>query len=145
MNRFVLAVLVATLVSACGTTAPSEANLVGNWAGTLQSTESSDQSTVAFMMTLTQTGASVSGTWGVATLPFFQLANGSLSGTVTAASFSGTFTFYAPNPNGDGVCMGTFAVVGNAGANMTWTSPGWTGDCTGLPTNITINVQGPNS
>jgi hypothetical protein len=152
MKRFGLAVLVATLVSACGTTAPSEANLAGNWAGTMLSTEGTDQGTVEIVMTLTQAGASVSGTWGIAGLPFFQLANGSLLGTVTASSFSGTFTFNTLNPNGE-VCTGTFAVSGNAGANMTWTSPGWTGsgNCTNLPTNISlptnifINVQGPNS
>src|SRR3989442_10318597 len=67
---------------------PPPAAISGNWSGTW---ESSNYSPRAVLINVTQTTASVSGTW--ATSP--DGWNGTLTGTVDASSFTGTLTFNA--------------------------------------------------
>ena len=46
------------------------------------------------------------------------------------------------NDNIRGPCTGTFAASGSAGGTtLNWTSPAVTGNCSNLPTGITIAVQ----
>jgi hypothetical protein len=111
-------------------------SVAGNWTGTWEATQGSGGPyTIPLVMTLTQAGSAVSGTWTTVR------ANGIVSGTITASTFSGTFTWNAPAINS--TCTGTFAAAGTAGGNtLAWTSPGVTsGNCTNLATGITLTVR----
>ena len=156
-KRTVAAVLLLVGVSsACGgsatPTAPSVANVAGNWQGTVQLTGgggtgtgggggTGSQSVFTFQMSLTQAGASVSGTHTASYLGT-TLFGGTVAGTTTASSFSGTFT-WVPAPGLGPECAGTFVVSGSAGGNtLNWMSPGVVGSiCTGVPTNMIIVEQ----
>lgn len=142
MKRLLLAATVCLLASGCGSSPsaptpppPQPANIAGNWSGTFQGTQAATGNFLtAVVMNLTQAGATVDGTWATSA------SNGTVSGSTTPTTFTGTFTF---NGTGSaGACTGTFAVNGNAGGTtLNWTSPGVTGNCTNLPTNIVIAVQ----
>jgi hypothetical protein len=137
MKRFVVA-LACAFVAACGSTpaAPTPpASVAGGWSGTVQYTAGGTPGTQAVLMDLTQAGDTVNGTYSA------QNFNGTVTGSTTPTSFSGTFTFNARTVTGAS-CSGTFAASGTAGgATLTWTSPGVTATCTGTPVNLTIAVQ----
>jgi hypothetical protein len=139
--RFVLFVVAVCFAGACGggstPASSSPANVAGNWAGTFQFTAADGTRVSApLTMTLTQSGANVSGSWTAAAQP---ASSGTVAGTVTATSFSGTFTFVASVTT---TCTGTFPVSGAAGgSSVSWTSPAITGNCSNLPTSITIAAQ----
>ena len=127
--------------AACGstTTAPtlsSPARVAGTWSGTWQATTADGGAySSALAMTLTQAGSTVSGTWSTSD------TNGTVSGTTTNGGFSGTFTWNGASTTG-GACTGTLPVSGSAGGTaMSWTSAAVTGNCTNMPTAITIAVQ----
>lgn len=139
-------ILIALLAVGCGSSsstpaapsqpAPSPASVAGTWTGTWQATQvTGGPYLIAYVMTLNQAGANVTGTWSTAQ------ANGTVTGTTTSTAFSGTFTWNATT-NGGAACTGTFAVSGNAGGStVSWTSPAVTASCTNLPTGITIAAQ----
>jgi hypothetical protein len=130
-------VLLLLSAAACGgsSNAPSSANVAKNWQGTWQATQTSGSYLIALVMNLTQAGSTVTGTWATSQ------GNGTVSGTTTQNTFSGTFTWNSLSTTG-GACTGTFAVSGAAGGTtLNWTSPAVTGNCTNLPTSITIAVQ----
>lgn len=159
VKRPIMVALIAVSLSAIAScsrspSAPSVANVAGNWQGTVQFTVggtgsgagtgggfgggAGQQVLFAFQMSLSQTGAGVSGTYtsGTAGVPLF---GGTLAGTATSNSFSGTLTW---NPLAGFSCPGTWAASGSAGGNtLTWTSPGVSGNCADLPRNMTIAVQ----
>jgi hypothetical protein len=144
MKRFLVAVL-SVVALACGSDsptaptpppAPQPAQIAGSYTGTWQATQvTGGPYLIAYTMSLNQSAANVTGTWATAQ------ANGTVTGTTTPTSFSGTMTWNAATNNGT-PCTGTFAVSGNAGGNtVTWTSPAVTANCTNLPTGITIAAQ----
>jgi hypothetical protein len=104
------------------------------WSGTF---ESDNWAVRPFVMTLTQANGRVDGTW--ASDPW----TGTLSGLVDARTFSGQMTMNAPGTTA--TCTGTASVAGPVGsgliATLRWTSVGVSGNCTGIPINIAINVQ----
>jgi hypothetical protein len=119
-----------------GPSLSSPAGLAGNWSGTWQATlVNGGAYSEALAMTLTQAGSAVSGTWSTSD------TNGTVSGTATYSSFSGTFTWNGISTTGS-ACTGTLPVSGSAGGTaMSWTSAAVTGNCTNLPTAITMAVQ----
>jgi len=137
-------VAVLVLASACGsstptgpTPPPAPANIAGRWTGNLISSNYAAQ---AFSMQTSQSSASVSGTWVVSPNDW----NGTITGTTDPSSFTGTITISAPNALGVGArCTGTASVSGPASsaATLRWTSPGFTGSCTGMPTGLVLNLQ----
>jgi hypothetical protein len=140
--RRLLFVVVALVVPACSgnpnspgnATGNAFAQVAGNWTGNLQS---SNFPTIAITLQLSQTSGTVTGTWASAATDW----NGTVSGTATATNFTSTFTISAPS-TGTGRCDGTATVSGAAGgATLTWTSPGFTGSCTGEPLNLTWSLQ----
>jgi hypothetical protein len=141
--RSTIGVAVLALLSAsCGgkspvaPTPPPPANVAGSWTGNLQSSNWASQ---AVNTLFNQSGSSVSGTWSASPNDW----NGTLTGTTDAATFTGTFTISAPNALGAGPrCTGTASVNGSAsGVTLRWTSPGFTGSCTGMPVGLTWNLQ----
>lgn len=138
-----LIVLLALLCAACGSdptpvapTPPSPASVAGTWSGTLQGSQPIQGAfLIAAVMTLNQSGPTVTGTWSTGN------ANGTVSGTTTASSFTGTFTWNASTATG-APCTGTLAVSGSAGGNtVNWTSPLVTGNCSNLPNSLTLAMQ----
>jgi hypothetical protein len=122
-------VLLLILASACGNSspsAPSPATVAGNWSGMYQGVQLGLPLHDAIVMNLTQAGSSVNGTWTITNPQAsngYSAAGGTVSGTTTANSFSGTLTINGTTNSG-AACSGTFAVSGNAGGTtMTWTSP----------------------
>lgn len=139
MKRAWLALLL--ICSACGGNPndPSHfAQIGGNWSGTLIS---SNWNAVAVFLALNQSTGTITGTWGAGSADW----TGTITGTVSESNFSGTFTLSAPNALGVGPrCTGTAAVSGPASTSkntVTWTSPGFTGSCTGEPINLTWTLQ----
>lgn len=136
----VFLVLLTGLACHGSTTAPTPANVAGTWSGTMSFTDSIGQFAQTVTMNLTQSGATVSGTWQTSggRLP----KNGTIGGTTTTSSFSGTFTVTITNPSTGTSCNGTLSVSGSAGGSaLTWTSPGVVGGCPlDPPTNITFTV-----
>jgi len=129
--------------SACGgstPTAPAQplpANIAGRWTGNVVSSNYAAQ---ALSLQLDQSSASVSGTWVVSPNDW----NGTITGTTDPSSFTGTMTISAPNALGIGArCTGTAILNGPASsaATLRWTSPGFTGSCTGMPTGLVLNLQ----
>src|SRR5690606_34057611 len=142
MSGRVLALIVSLVsLAGCGgesptaPTPPPPANLAGLWQGTLEATNFAPQ---VVRLDLAQTGANVSGTWGVQTASNW---NGTISGTVGPSSFTGTATFSSPSTTG-GRCTGTIAWSGSVTARqIEWTSPGVAGsDCYGLPANLRLSA-----
>jgi hypothetical protein len=137
--RYRLLILTALLAAAgCGSpNAPSELpQISGDWAGTLQST---NWPTAPVAVTMTQSGASISGSW---TSPTFDWS-GTITGTVTKSAFNGTFTVTAPTESGQGRCTGNAVVSGPAtgASSMVWTSTGITSECTNAPFGLTFSLQ----
>jgi len=142
MTRFLIAVLVSLCVVGCSRdkptpTAPSPpppANIAGSWTGTFESNNWAQQ---AITLSLTQAGSGVNGTWAVEV----QSWTGTISGTTDPSTFSGSFTINARSVTG-GACTGTASFSGSAGAStMTWTSPGFSSTCTGMPAGIRVAMQ----
>jgi hypothetical protein len=145
MRRFAIGVvLAATLVIAAGCggsspTAPSVVNLAGTWSGTMQYTQSPSGPAAQFVqgvsMSLSQSGNTINGTW---TTTSGTARNGTVGGTVTSNSFSGSFT-YGDLSVISTPCTGTLAVSGSASSsNLMWTSPTVVENCTDPPVSITI-------
>jgi hypothetical protein len=116
------------------------ANLAGNWSGTIQFTQLNGSTLVQVVqpisMNLTQSGNTISGTWTTTSAP---TRNGTVSGTTTTNSFSGSLTYNDSATNAT-ACTGTLAASGSAGGNnLIWTSPLVTG-CTNPPTSIIITA-----
>lgn len=143
MRRVLIAFALLTLVSCGGGNAPTApstpavAQVAGGWSGTFEASQlSSGSGITALVMDLTQAGSSINGTYVIT-----GFASGAVTGTVTTSTFSGSLTFNAQAVNGS-ACTGTFSTSGSAGGTtMRWTSPGVTGNCTNLPTGITIAIQ----
>jgi hypothetical protein len=143
MKRLLLALCV--LAAGCGSSsspvaptppAPQPAQIAGTYTGTWQATQvTGGPYLIAYVMTLNQSAANVTGTWSTAQ------ANGTVTGTTTPTAFSGTMTWNGLT-NGGSACTGTFAVSGPAGGpTVNWTSPAVTANCNNLPTGITIAAQ----
>jgi hypothetical protein len=131
----ILAALVLT--GACGgssPTAPTSPQIAGNWSGTF---ESDNWPVRSFVMTLSQANSRIDGAW--ASDPWTE----TLSGSVDTRTFSGQMTMNAPGTTA--TCVGTASLAGAVGsgsvATLRWTSVGVSGNCTGMPINIVINVQ----
>lgn len=140
LKRLTVAVVAVLFLSACGDdspTAPSVAQLGGNWTGNMQS---SNWVPVAVNLGLTQVSDNVTGTWAAPANDW----NGTISGNASRTQFTGTFTITAPNTGGGARCTGTASVSGpvsTSATSVTWTSPGFTGSCNGMPINLTWNLQ----
>jgi hypothetical protein len=117
--------LVALFVPACsnsnttpsdvGASGGSPANIAGAWTGSFAS---SNNPTEQITMSLTQTGGSVTGTWDASTL----LWEGQVTGSVSAASFSGQITFRGTAFDNT-ICTGTANVSGTVSDSaLSWTS-----------------------
>jgi hypothetical protein len=101
---------------------PPPAQISGAWSGTLESTT---YAPLAVFLTLSQTSATVSGTWaaqsGTAGLA------GNINGTVDSATFTGTITLSINQTAG---CSGSFSGSALTGApTMSWSGAGFTGNC----------------
>lgn len=144
--RRAIAVLIIAAAGACGSSsssAPKFANVAGTWSGTIQFTHVSNGSPVQAVqdvsLVLTEDGSAVTGTWQTSTGTVSK--SGNVNGTVTASSFSGTFSFLGTTIATGTSCTGTLAVAGAAGGNtLTWTSPGVSGNCSDPPTNVTFTI-----
>ncbi len=131
------------LLTACGAKSsptapapPQPAQVAGTWSGILAS---SNFQALAVVVQLTQTGSNVTGSWATP-----NDWNGTITGSVDTSSFAGTFTLSAPNALGVGQrCTGTASVSGPAsnGSTLRWTSPGFTGSCTGEPLSLVWTIQ----
>lgn len=135
-----LILLVGSLTYGCGKdspvapTPPQPAYVAGGWTGTLGSSNFTAQA-VSFL--LVQAGTTVTGTWSIAS----GVTTGTITGTINTSSFAGTFTTDAPSDKGVR-CTGTASVGGPAGAGtFVWTSPGFSGNCNNMPTNLTFRMQ----
>lgn len=133
----------AVIVAACGSTSPSNPSTVatsiqGSWTGNLQSDNYDPR---AIDASFTQAGSSVNGNWTNQSSDW----NGTISGTISGTAFSGSATISAPNFTGVGNrCTGNASVSGPVASGATtlrWTSSGFTGSCSGLPTNLVFNLQ----
>lgn len=142
MNILRVAILAAAVASigSCGSNpnSPSHfAQVAGNWTGNLSFSQSGGSSLVAVVMTLSESGSAVSGTWAASLVNW----NGQITGTVDKTSFTGTFTLSAPSVGG-GVCTGSASVAGPAGgATISWTGAGFTGSCNNEPVGLTWSLQ----
>src|SRR5262245_41161050 len=133
--------MVALTAAACGDsnptapTPPPPAVVSGTWSGTFEFGAPLQQR--AITMELTQAGGNVNGTWAVQTSGW----NGAVTGTVDSTTFSGSLTFNARSVTG-AACTGQGSFSGAAGGTtLSWSSPGITGNCTGMPTSIRIVLQ----
>jgi len=143
--RLALIICLVVSVTACGdnSTAPSTGaagttmNIAGTWIGTIAST---NNPTAQVGMTLTQSGADVTGTWESTSVSW----TGQISGSVNGASFNGKFKFSGTAVDGT-VCTGTANVAGPVSrSTMTWTSSSGVvgGSCpASLPVGLKIDVQ----
>jgi hypothetical protein len=128
----VLGLVISTSSYACGGSSPASppsARVGGNWAGTVQYRTVFGPFDSPFTMNLTQSGSIVRGTfaWGNAV--------GSVQGTTTSSTFTGTFVFDAS------FCSGIFEATGPAGGNtLKWTSQAVRASCTDMPFAIIIDV-----
>ena len=107
-TRLYVAMVVTALITvACGSpTKPSEESVSGSWSGTLAS---SNFQTLAMTAQLTQAGTSITGTWAASIVDW----SGTVTGTTSNGSFTGTMTLSAPNALGIGQrCTGTGSVTG---------------------------------
>jgi hypothetical protein len=131
-----IVIAVALSVSACGKdsmTVPSEmVSIAGQWGGTFRA---SNWASDAVGFELFQAGATVNGTWATT------IAFGTIAGTITGSTFAGTFTITTSFQQ-SAVCAGSANVSGSAGGTtMQWTTPSFTGNCTGLPANVTFTME----
>ena len=112
-------------------------NIAGNWNGTIVS---SNNPTVQVTIALTQSGATIDGTWQSTTYSWA----GSVNGSVTGSTFNGQFTFAGTAADGT-VCNGTATLAGNVTmTTMTLTSASGVVGATcpaPLPTGMTIDAQ----
>lgn len=137
MKRSLLLAALLVGLSSCGggsnPLAPSNfVQIAGNWSGT---SESKEYVPDAVYFSLTQTGASVTGTW------YSSVEAGSISGTVDKNYFNGTITYsYLQHAQ----CQGSF-YGSTSSTNLTWSSLGYTGNCglsfPGNPTNVKFILQ----
>src|SRR5579871_4838859 len=98
LRRSVVLGLLLLVSAECGKApsapTPAPAIVAGNWTGTWQSATFGP---FPFYMTLTQDGNAVTGTWFNTTVSGLPDSDGTISGTTTATSFSGSMTVsYCP-------------------------------------------------
>jgi hypothetical protein len=158
MPRWCVIALVLVGGIACGGTAsptvPTEpASIAGAWVGTFQIVRAAATSAVPVRLTLSQTGASVGGTWGAETpdgsLPMtddqgnLYGLHGFMTGTVAETTFSGRLGFYDTASSGH--CNGVIEVAGSASAaGLNWVSSRVIASCTRgviAPTSVAITLQ----
>ena len=147
MIRAVAVIVLGACAAACGSSSsagPTVANVAGTWSGTIQFTHISNGAPVQAVqdvtLNLAENGSVVTGTWQ--TSGGTVAKQGSVNGTTTASSFSGTFTFLGTTIATGTMCSGTLSVSGGAGGSvLTWTSPGVVGNCNDPPTNVTFSVS----
>lgn len=146
MRRLVTILVLCGLAVGCGgsnPTAPSPppppppVSISGSWTGTFESNYSPD----AIAMTLTQVGASITGTWAIQSGTTALRATGTVSGTVDTAQFTGLITHALPSGQ---TCQGSFSGSSTT-SQLLWTSPGFTGNCgfsaPGNPVNVRFVLQ----
>jgi hypothetical protein len=155
MKRLVLAIAFGATLVGCGgsnpaaptqvvATPPPAVSIAGTWTGTfhahqVNSSGSAFPWTEGIRVTLTQTGANVSGTWSL-TGNNTADRHGTVSGTVNASVYEGTFTYSAKSATGSR-CRGTITLSGATSASsIRWTSPGVVENCSNPPTGITIEA-----
>lgn len=138
MRIGIVAVLALVAISCGGEspTAPSKNNASGTWTGTFNAGNFAPR---AVTLTLTQSGDTATGNWTSAASDW----TGTLSGSISNGSFSGTATMSAPNALGIGQrCTGNAALSGAVTVNtMSLSGAGFTGSCTGMPTNVSWVLQ----
>jgi hypothetical protein len=121
--------------SSTSTTSPTPTLIAGDWVGTVSSPSIG---TLAFRMTLLQTGSNVTGTWLTTSVTGGTAAAGALTGSENGNTFTGSVTITG--------CANTVGAVSGAitGNSMTWTgSQGFAGGpatCTDSRP-FTISVQ----
>jgi hypothetical protein len=134
-----LVIVAALLIAGCGSGNPPTApvlTLAGSWSGSL---ESSNFAAVSVTAELSQSGTAVTGTWRTSAGTW----SGNINGSNNTASFSGVFAITATGASG-GTCAGTANVSGPApesAQSLTWSSPGFTGNCDGMPMTLTWKLQ----
>lgn len=146
MRRAAAVLILGAWAGACGSSSssgPTLAKLGGTWSGTMQFTHVSNGSPVQAVqdvsMNLAEDGSAIMGTWQTSTGTVSK--SGNVNGTVTATSFSGTFSFIGTTIATGAMCTGTLSVSGAAGGTtLTWTSPGVVGNCSDPPTSVTFTV-----
>jgi hypothetical protein len=129
------------LLAACGEISgtpstpspPQPIQLAGAWTGDLASANFPQQSVA---LTLTQSGTGIGGKWVSEALGW----SGVVAGTVNSDTFSGTFTISVAGITSE-ICAGMATVAGGVSSTaLTWTSPGFTGPCGGLPATVRITA-----
>lgn len=141
--RWILIALLGLAASGCGDNkspaAPTPrppADIAGLWQGTL---ESGNFNAAPVLIRFSQVSATITGTWATDPASW----DGTITGTVDATNFVGTFTISAPRVGG-GVCTGTASFAGPAASIspvLIWNSPGFSGTCGTMPTNVVLRVQ----
>jgi hypothetical protein len=144
-NLLVLITVLTAAACSTGATAPSgegdgpgsSLNIAGSWTGSFSS---SNLITEPITMQLTQSSATITGTWDGSEVAW----EGQVTGTLNSGSFSGQLTFRGTALNG-AICTGTASVSGSASATqLSWTSgPGVVGGAcpAPLPTGIAIELH----
>jgi len=131
--RWLVALIAAGLLgAACGSTAPTPTSIAGSWSGTLQATGST-ASTITF--SLSQSGGAVSGSWQQTAGPSVSII-GTLTGTVTGSSFSGTMKYTLNGATCSANLTGPASTT-----SMTWTSAGFTGCGAGAAFTVAITKK----
>lgn len=133
--RLSLAVLFSVLCFGCGgsgsPTSPGS-SIAGTWTGTIVEGSRSEPIT----LTLSQSGASVTGNWVKFEGPNDHDGEGTVTGQVSGSSFSGTMTNVT-------VCQPASATVSGtiSGNRMTWNSGGFVNSraCAVEPLTITVS------
>ena len=144
--RKLLILMVCTVASACSTaTEPSgddgslgsSLNISGSWTGMMSSSNNPAES---ITMQLTQSSASISGTWRGTEVSW----SGQVSGTLSSGSFNGQMTFSGTAFDGN-TCTGTATVSGTASnSKLAWTSGVGVvgGPCAAqLPTGVAVDMS----
>jgi hypothetical protein len=125
-----LLLLFCMACSSSSTTEPSSAlQIAGHWTGLIIFDRNGQGVSGNWAMDLTQSGTSIEGTY---TADGF---DGTVRGTVTTTSFSGTFTFTTSS------CSGSFGMSGPASFNaLSWTSSNVPTACSDVK-NVRITAQ----
>lgn len=99
---------------------PPPVQVAGQWSGTM---ETSNYIALPVFVTLSQSGATVTGTWASQTGS--AAIAGNISGTVDQSTFTGTITYSINQTAG---CSGSFSGSSTT-ATLNWSSAGFTGNC----------------
>ena len=114
-------------------TPPVGVSITGTWTGNI---ESSNAQTRSILMTLGDKAGCVDGGFSSTGSEW----TGIVSGNSTGTSFEGTVNLNYRQ--GGQNCSGNATFAGPVAAEaITWTSPGFTGACAGMPSNVTIRLE----